>query len=193
MRLDCSLNLVLKIEREGAPDVHLHMTPVSRSVFDANYALIARTEADIFARGTAYMLRAGPRIAAMTLKDVGKREAQDHGVEGDSGASALLMEIKRLTSVIGAGKNGWETLPVDVAMQRGILGADEWSEAENTACFFTLISCMAPIAAAAKMQTMAASLIGAQAVSSSSTEFAASLPTSMQDVPIPKTTSQVPS
>ncbi len=176
MKIDRALNLAITIEREGAPAVHVHATPISRAVFEANYALISRVDAEMYARGQSYYLRSGPRVAALTLRDVGRQEAADHGREGDGGAGALLAEIRRLTNVIEASENGWHTLPLDTALQRNLLDADEAAEVENAVVFFSAVCATARRSMRDRLLTAMASLLGAQTVSSNATEFAGSLP-----------------
>lgn len=182
MHIDRQLNLVLPITRGDGPSLFLYSTPLSRMVFEANFRLIARAEAEIYGSGRAFWAHSGPRVAALTLRDVGKREALDHGIEdGDSGAGALLAEIKRLTSVVAPSANGWETTLVDSAILQSRLSADEWAEAENTIAFFMLVSAMEKRSVLGETLTRIASFMGAVIESRSLTEFADSLPTLRAD------------
>lgn len=177
MKIDRNLNLVQQIEREGKPSVHVHSAPISREVFEANYLLVARAHSELFGRGAAYAINSGPKIAALTLKDAGRQNAAEKGADGDGGAAALLMEIRRLTNITAATERGWETLPVDVAVARGVIDADEYAEVEATTAFFTFVCAMTKRAALPNVLGAMASVLGAQITSSNATEFAASLAT----------------
>lgn len=192
MKLDRALNLVLTLDRESGASIQIHSTPISRGVFEANYKLIARAHAELFGRGTAYAIGSGPRIAALTLRDVSRQEATEHGIEGEGDAPALLAEIRRLTHVIAPGDNGWSALPVDVALNRGGLDADEWAEVESQLVFGCVISAMTARAKLQKVLGAMASVMGVQLVSQNATEFAASLQTSKPAAPIQTPTSPVP-
>ena len=51
-------------------------------------------------------------------------------VEGDP-ALPLLAELKRLTLVLAPGVGGYEYLPVDIALQKQVINAEDWTEAEK--------------------------------------------------------------
>lgn len=176
MRINRALNLVVPVET-GAGTVYLHSSPLSREAFEGSFRIIAAAHADIFGRGGAYIM-SGPRVAALTLRSVGRAQADAEGREGDTGATALLGELRRLTVVIAPGANGWDTLPVDTAVQRGVIEAEDWTEVENALAFFMLVYWMEPRSNVENAMTKMAGLMKLSIVSSSPTEFIASLQTS---------------
>ena len=193
MKIDRNLNFVQTIEREGKPSVHIHSAPIARAVFEANYLLIARAHSELFGRGAAYAITSGPKIAALTLRDAGRQNAAEKGVDGDGGAAALLAEIKRLTHVLAATEHGWKPFPVDAAIHHGAIDADEWAEAEAAIVFFTLVHSMTRKAVLSGVLASMASVLGQQITSQDVTEWAGSLPTLTQDEPTTKRpASQVP-
>jgi hypothetical protein len=123
------------------------------------------------------MMDAGPKIAALTLKDEGKKDAQEQGDAGDGGVSALLGEIKRLTMILAPAGGSWNMLPVDGAIAQGVIDADDWSEAESAIVFFTFHSALSRKADRVRVATATASVLKGWSTSSSATEYIASLPT----------------
>lgn len=180
MKIDRSLNLVLTLEREGSPSIHIHSMPLSRSTFEANYKLIGGTYAEMFARGPIYLLRVGPKVATLTLREVGAKEAEAYGLRGDGGVVALLAEIRRLSNVLAPSPSGWEMLPVDVALQRGVMEQDEWTEAESAIVFFMLVSAAMTRNVLATVLEKMAPIFDARSESRSATDLLAFLQTSKQ-------------
>lgn len=194
MKIGPALNLILSVDRDDGTTIHLYSMPISRAVFEANYRLIARAHSELFGHGTAYALTSGPKIAALVLDDVGHENARERGRDGDGGAASLLAEIRRLTNVLCATPAGWESLPVDVAAQRGLLDADDLSEALNAICFFTFVCCMTKRAVLANVLEKMAPALGVQVTSLESTAFAASLPIlKPAAITAPRTASSIPS
>ena len=170
-----ALNLVLPVRsnEDGEPLIWAHHTPISTDVFRANYRIIAETNAAIWGKGIKYAATAGARIANLTLLDISKADAQEHGIE-DAGP-ALLAEIKRLTLILAPGANGFETLPVDVAIARKVIDADDWDEAEGSLCFFTAAFHLAKRAGRKKFSELIASVIAGSTTSLGPTEYGSSL------------------
>ncbi len=142
MIINSSLNLVFPIRSQNnTPLIWAYHTPISTEVFQANYRIIAATKAAIFGKGIAYAADAGPRIASLTLRDAGRADAAEWGIE-DS-APALLAEIKRLTHVLAPGKDGFDVLPIDPAIARKVIDEEEADEAISAVVFFTSAFSMA--------------------------------------------------
>ena len=134
MEIDGSLNIVVPIE----DPVQAFSAPLPESVFKASYRVLARANEEIFGRGMKAALLTGPRTAALAIADAGKRIAEEDGKEGDSGASAFLAEVKRLTTILAPTDAGFDMLPVDSAIQAGKITADDWGDVLGALCFFTL-------------------------------------------------------
>lgn len=193
MEINRKLNFVVPIERDGST-LYAHATPISREVFENYHLVIAKTFSKIYNEGLGFS--AGPRVAAMLLKQTaietgvwGNRQDGTAGVE-----AGLLGEIRRLTNVIALGPNGWAPFPFAEAIAKGLVDADELSEVENAIVYFTVASAMHRKAELTAILAGAANLWGAQVTSSNTTEFAASLQTSIaiDNLPMP-ITSLVPS
>jgi len=182
MQLNAALNLVFPI-RWGTADangvrpvtVWAHHSPISRDVFEANYRIIAATNMAIFARGVGYAAESGPIIATLALKDAAQQDALEHGT--DVASIPLLAEIKRLTAVLAASGAGYEMLPVDQAIARGAIDAEDWSEAEASIVFFTCGSWMARREKREEKKTALALVLRGSISSLLPSEFADSLAT----------------
>lgn len=192
VKLNDSLNLVVPIGDKKA----FH-TPISREVFEANYRLLASTRAHLASEGIYYQMDAGPRIAAMILRDKARRDFETWG-EGDDKprdvlANALFNEIKRLTTILAPTANGWESLPVDSAIQSGVIDSEEWDEALSQIVFFTCHYAMGKKAERPRIAGVTASLLASSITPSSLSEYASSLPKLTQPGPSPKAGLSVPS
>lgn len=173
MNLDKRLNLVVPIERDDGVTVYMHSTPLSRAVFDQYFYVIAKTFTEIYTGG--FMHNTGPRIAAKLLKKVAADVGSEAVTQVETG---LFPEIRRLTNVVAPGAAGWQSLPLNVALQQNLVSADDAEEAENAICFFMLASAMHTKKEARWTVTEAAKLWAGQTTLLNSTEFVASLPMS---------------
>lgn len=188
------LKMVLPIKEHRGVTIHAYHQPISRAVFEANYRLIAGTRSALVGKGVAYMMDSGPRIAALTLKDEGRRDATEFGEKGNGGADSLLAEIKRLTTILAPSQHGWDVIPVDAAISQGILDEEDWADAVSALVFFTCMYAMAKKVERQRVAKTTASTLNASITSSSATEFAGSLPTLTKAAfSDPKAASSVPS
>lgn len=182
MQINNALNFVLPLRQsdDGEPLVWAYHTPITTEVFQANYRIIAETNARIWGKGLKYAATAGARIAALTLRDVSKADAEEFDT-ADHGP-ALLGEIKRLTIVLAPAEGGvgFQPYPVDLAIQRKIIDADDWSEVESAIVFFTVGYAMSKRAARTQFCELISSRIGGSTTSLPPMEFAASLLISTQ-------------
>lgn len=195
MQINENLNLVLPVGNRYA-----YHTPISREVFEANYRLLAATKAALSSKGVHFLMGTGPQIAALTFRDEARREAVERGeVDGkgnplDNVSEAFSNELKRLTTLVLPSAQGWDKVPVDVAIQRGQLDSEEWAEVESALTFFTCLYALSTRAKRAETVTAAATMLEGSSTSLSCTEWAASLPTLTSDAPsAPKAVSSVPS
>lgn len=184
MQIDAKLNLVLpvcwrevELPHPTEPDQKVssleptawaHHIPISSAVFEANYRIIIGARKEVDEGG-----RAAARIATLALRNA----ARSLGLE-DSAANALLVEIRRLTSIIAPTPQGYAPMMVDLALSQGVLSAAEWKEAESNLVFFTCFYSLATSARQARLASSAASVLLGSTTSLTPTEYAASLKTS---------------
>ncbi len=179
---DLRLVIPARSTEAGEPIAWAYHTAISSQVFEANYRVLAATKAALFAQGPRYAFEVGAQIAGLRLRDEGRRDAVDRGdLDGDGsprdgGVAALLAELQRLTMIVLPSPAGWETMPVAVALQRGMMDADEWREVESGIVFFTSLFHLTPRAKRAQIGGVAASMQGGSLTSLPLTEWTASLP-----------------
>lgn len=173
MQINEKLNFVIPLY-DGNDQVYayVHSMPLSREVFEINYLLLSKTFAAIHGEGLGEV--AGPRVAALVLRDVAKRMAGEIG----SGLEVpLLNEIHRLTSVLLQSPAGWQPIPFDDCVRGNQLEPEDIAEVENALVFFIAMSAMHRKKMLQVILPGAAQLWGAQTSSLSCTEFAKSLRT----------------
>lgn len=164
--------------------VYGYHSPISAALFEANYRVLAATKSSLASKGLHYAMNSGPRIAAFTLKDEGLRNAESRGLYDEQGnvldkaTDALFAEFKRLTMVLCPGAQGWDSLPVDTAISRGVIDAEDWQEASAAIVFFTVHHAMAKKADRQRISVSTAALLDGSITSLVPMEFLASLPTS---------------
>ena len=163
------------------PLIWAYHTPISREVFEANYRVIAGTYKTLFEKGSGFAVATAPIIGTLALRDVARADAIANGLalEGDP-STPLLAELKRLTMVIAPGAQGYDTVPVDVALTRNIIDADEWKETEASIVFFTCGSWMATRKSKDLMNSGLAFALQGSITSLSPMAFADGLVTSMK-------------
>lgn len=212
MKIDERRNLVLPIVTEKVTKkvdgkdvtedvvrVYAFHTPVSRAVFEQHYRTLAATKSALAAKGSHYLMSSGPRIAALTLKDEGRKDAADRGSFDKDGnivdeeTTAFFLELKRLTMVLCPGANGWDMLPVDTAISSGKIDSEDWEEVASSIVFFCCHYAMARKADRETTARATASVVGASITSSSITEFLGSLPNSTPAAPMKPAASSIPS
>ena len=178
MKIDKKLNLVIPLERDDDTKIYVHSSPISMAVFETYYLVMAKTFSSIYNEGLG--VTAGPRIAALVLK----RVSENMGIwEGESGVrNGLVNEMRRLTNVIAPGENGWQSIPLQEAINKNLIDEDELSEVENALTFFTVAYRLHRKAEREAILNGASRLWGGQIESLNSTEYMSSLQTSTTDV-----------
>jgi len=191
-QINAALNLVLPIRsgEDGTALLYAYHTPISRDVFEANYRIISATKGELFAgmghsekRRMAQSLSDASRIATLTFKDEAKRDAIEHGFDFDNPESpppgyAFLAELERLTLVLAPTANGWEQIPVAVAIGRKLIDQDEWAEVLSSIVFFTCGLSMVPKNGRMDTATFLALIVTGSITSLPPTEWTVSLPKS---------------
>lgn len=188
MRIDRKMNLVFPVDTEKGT-VYVHTTPISREVFELHFLVISQTFAALYQQGLNIV--AGPRIAAMMLKDLATKQGNWDGPDGVK--EGLVAEMRRLTMVAVPGEKGWQMMPFDEVCDRGILDEDDQSEVEGAVTFFTCVSAMHRRDQLPGVLAGMASLWDAQITSLNFTAYVASLPTLTEEPSTTTATSSVPS
>jgi hypothetical protein len=180
-------------DREGQttlePLIWAYHTPLSREVFESNYRAIAAANMTLFSKGIGFAAESGPIIATLALRDAARSDALENGIAiaGDP-ATPVLAEIRRLTMILAPSAQGYDNVPVDVALSRGVIDAEDWKEAESSIVFFTCGSSMARRERREAKNSALASVLRGSMTSSAPTEFVAGL----QDSTAEKTLAAAP-
>lgn len=173
MRINKALNLVIPIDWEKGGQIFVHSTPISREVFEQYFLVISKTFAAIFSQGLGAV--AGPRIAYLMLK----KTAEDMGLwAGPSGVGVgLINEIIRLSNVSMPTAKGWKSIPLQSAIDKGMIDDETLADIEGELSFFTCVSVMNKRSQVEPIMDTVNGLWGSQTTSLTSTEFMNSLTT----------------
>ena len=177
MEINKKLNLVLPVG-----DAYVHSTPISQEAFARYYLVLSKTFSKIYTEGLG--IAAGPRVAFYLLQDV----ARDLGGDKDDARAisladvenGLVAEIVRLSNLVSLTSDGWKTVPLQEALDKGTLDEEDRDEVMNALTFFTVAWAMHRRTDRVAILASAMSLWGGRLESSNSTAFAASLPTSIE-------------
>lgn len=132
MKIDERLNLVLPLYRDADPYAWVHSVPISREMFEAHYKLLNRAFTALMNEG-----QFSGRVAHLLFRDVAK-DLAGRAAEGERLAAPVLNEIRRLSNIALATPKGWETLPLDDALSRHLIDADDVAEVLSALVFFTV-------------------------------------------------------
>ena len=182
-RIDHRLNLVIPVETDNG-DVYVFATPLSRTMFERYYLVMARAFALSFQVGGGIV--SGPKIAALSLQQA----AMDMNVwDGEAGVkNGLVAEVQRLTNVVCKVDGAWEPVPLMDAVASGVLTEDDLAEVEGAVTFFILSCALQQRAMLAKTIDGLTSLWGALSTPLNCMDWIASFLTSTDK----KTTSPQP-
>ena len=155
--------------------VYVHSSSISRSVFEQFYLEIGKVFSQCFdSVNQAHLALSAPQLAYPALKSISMKAGNWDGAGGVK--FGLVNEIVRLTSVLVSGENGWESLPLDIAVKRNVINEDEEAEILSSLVFFTAISKVAPKDLKNSFLEMAGALRNWELTSSDSTEYLNGLP-----------------
>ena len=187
-QINRKLNFTFAVEGADGGTVQVYSAPISRAAFEAYYRELGRVFTSCFAGQEAeHVALSAPQLAYAALKDAAGANWEPEGKVGVK--AGLVGELKRLTTVAFPGESGWETLPLEVAVKRGIVDDDGEAEILSNLVFFTAISKVAPRALSATFLELAAALRDWGFTSSNCTAWIDSLPTS---TPAASTTTILP-
>lgn len=175
MEINKKLNLVVACELESGGKGYIHAVPVSREVYKEHFLIIGQTYSRLFSEGLSFA--AGPRTAFYLLELVAKERG---AWEGDNGIkNTLVNEIIRLANfVYPVDGKGWQTIPLDVAIERGHVAEEE---ALDELVFFTCVSCINKKAQVNRIMMMVSGLWGSSITSYGLMAWIDSLPTLKTD------------
>jgi hypothetical protein len=176
-RIDKKLNLVIPIYTDDdTPKIkaYTHSQPISAEIFEIYQEPLALAYSMIF--GGGYAALSGQRIAATLLRKAAKRLGVLDGEDGVE--KGFFRELRRLTNVIVAGDNGWQSMMLFDAEKAGALDKEELQEVEAAIVFFIVVSAIMPKSERREAVTYAAGLWGAQVTLLTTTEFLNSCKTS---------------
>ena len=176
MKIDRNLNLVMQVQTANNGLVYIHSASIGRSVFEQFYLELGKVFSQCFdSVNQAHLALSAPQLAYPALKSISQKAGNWDGADGVK--FGLVNEIIRLTNVVFAGENGWETVPFDTAVKREILDEDEEAETLSSLVFFTAISKVAPKDLKNSFLEMAGSLSNCELTSSDAMAFMNGLPT----------------
>lgn len=136
MNINEKLNIVIPLYDEATNVyAYVHTAPVSREVFDANYKLLAKTFSTILDMRLG--MAAGPRVAANVMREVAEELASPRR-SADAMVASFTNEVRRLSNAIVSQPTGWEQVPLQVAIDRGMISQDDAREVESPILFFSV-------------------------------------------------------
>jgi hypothetical protein len=146
VKIDKKLNLVIPLEFEDET-VYIHSIPIGWETFDKYFLVLSKTYSAFYSEGLTAI--SGPRVAAKLLRTIAQNTLRSAGVswwEGDDGVElGLMAEIRRLSNIlILLPQQGWQSRPLQVAIDQKTLTEEDVSEAMNQIVFFTVCSVVAP-------------------------------------------------
>ena len=170
MKISRNLNLIIPVRTEQG-NGWIHATPISKEVFKEHFFILSKTFSAIFSEVLGVV--AGPRIACLMLE----RISSDMNIwDGEKGVrNTLVNEIIRLANLVYPveGK-GYDTLPLDMALERGIV---EFDDVAGELVFFTCVSSINTPEQTEQMMLAVSGMWNSRTSSLSLTEWIASLPT----------------
>ncbi|HAM4766478.1 TPA: hypothetical protein IBW81_004437 [Escherichia coli] len=170
MKISRNLNLIIPVRTEKG-NGWIHATPISKEVFKEHFFILSKTFSAIFSEGLGVV--AGPRIAFLMLEWISR---DSNAWEGDKGVrNTLVNEVIRLANLVYPveGK-GYDTIPLDMALEREIIDLDEVA---GELIFFTCVSSINSLEQAKGTMDVVNGIWSTQCSSLNLTEWIASLPT----------------
>ncbi|MHA1063414.1 hypothetical protein ACR9GP_05830 [Enterobacter ludwigii] len=166
MKINSNLNLVITHENDDGDKVYIHARPLSREIFRENFVILSKVYSAIFAQGLGII--SGPRTAYLMLEMI----AKDGGIwEGKSGIENTLVKhiINGCTAILPVEEKGWKSIPLEVAIEQGVVDADE---VLGEIVFFTCICGINKREQVPDLMKAVSGVWGSQVTSSDATDFA---------------------
>lgn len=133
MKISRAMNLIVPVETETGT-AYIHSTPISKEIYKEHFLILSKTFAAIFTEGLGTVV--GPRIAYMMLEKIATDAEVWEGADGIR--NTLVGEIIRLSNLVyPVEEKGWDTKPLDVVLEKGVVELDEMI---GELVFFTCVS-----------------------------------------------------
>lgn len=134
MKINRKLNFVFQVDLTDKSTGYVHAMPISKEVYLKHIILLGKVYSYIFSENLHCV--SGPRIAYFLLKQICEEAKTWEGADGVE--NTLINEIIRLSNLVYPveGK-GYDSMPLDVAIEKGVIDLDE---AINELVFFTCFS-----------------------------------------------------
>jgi hypothetical protein len=140
MKINRELNIVIELPLDEGGILHIHSTPIADCTFKEHFRILSKTFARLMNDGLH--ITAGPRVAYLMLEEVVQERFEkpaEKEVEWNKVKGSLIGEIIRLSNVAFSGPEGWATLPLELAIQRGMFSEGELELIYGELTFFTLL------------------------------------------------------
>lgn len=172
MKIDRRLNLVFEIDQGDGKKLYAHSTPIEETTWEQHYSVLSKTLTSLYSDDFNPGMAA--RLTLLRLREVAREKGKEQETE-----SGLITEIERRTNVIALDpEQGWQAVPLTVAVSRDLLSQGDYKEALSYACFFTSVSWVHTKGELMNLIIPMLKMYSAQVTSSNATEFSRSLPTS---------------
>lgn len=126
MKISRNMHLIIPVQTELGT-AYIHSAPISKEVYREHFFILSKTFSAIFSEGLGVV--AGPRVAYLMLERICKDTQTGGGNiwDGPDGVrNTLVNEIIRLSNLVyPVDGKGWDTKPLDVALEREIVDLDE--------------------------------------------------------------------
>ncbi|GLH24096.1 TPA: hypothetical protein QCI16_003061 [Enterobacter ludwigii] len=176
MKIARNMNLVLPVQTEMG-SAYIHASPISKEVYREHFFILGKVFSAIFSEGLGVV--AGPRVAYLMLERIclGTKSGDPNIWDGENGVrNTLVNEIIRLSNLVYPLKDkGWDTKPLEVALEREIVDLDD---VIGELVFFTCVSSINKPAQASGVMEAVSGMWNSQTSSLSLTDWMRSLPTS---------------
>ena len=190
MEITRDLKLVFPVDTAKHGRAHVYSLPLARVIFEQFCLELGATYSKVFGGyDPRHVAMTAPQLAYPVLKQTAIKLGTWDGPAGVQ--NGLINEISRLTQVAYAGENGWEKIPLELALKREILDEDSHAEVISSLCFFFLACRVGPKTLMEHSLLAAGSPRDWQATSLGFSEYLSSLPTSTPEKPTTKKRSSV--
>lgn len=173
MKIDQALNLVTTIDQGDSPyPIYVYVTPFPVAVVEQYHEILGATLSKFY---NLIGDLGAVRTAAMMLRKA-EKTFYPNGYDGPG----FFDEIIRLTQVAQFKDGKWKKIPLESALNSGVITDDEWRDVEGEVCFFIVSSAMQKRTLLAPLTGRALRPFGALLTPLSVTAYLDSLPKQKQ-------------